>query len=276
MTRGGEVRGRILVTGAGTGIGRACALYLAEEGFHVIAAGRRLEPLEALAAEKPGTITPVSIDVTDPDNIAAAMATISPIDGLVNNAGVAIMGAIEAVPVAEWRRQFEVNVFGVANMCQAVLPQMRQRGAGRIVNIGSVTGRLVPPFQGVYGSSKHAVEGLSDALRREVERYGIYVSVVRPGFVNTTFGEQEQESLSQHRMDAYAEHHDRYAKWHHEKGHKVAPDPVIVAQEVEKALTAPKPRTRYACPASARRFILLRSILPARMVDRMIDRTINS
>lgn len=276
MTRGGEVRGRILVTGAGTGIGRACALYLAEEGFHVIAAGRRLEPLEALAAEKPGTITPVSIDVTDPDNIAAAMATISPIDGLVNNAGVAIMGAIEAVPVAEWRRQFEVNVFGVANMCQAVLPQMRQRGAGRIVNIGSVTGRLVPPFQGVYGSSKHAVEGLSDALRREVERYGIYVSVVRPGFVNTTFGEQEQESLSQHRMDAYAEHHDRYAKWHHEKGHKVAPDPVIVAREVEKALTAPKPRTRYACPASARRFILLRSILPARMVDRMIDRTINS
>lgn len=276
MTRGGEVRGRILVTGAGTGIGRACALYLAEEGFHVIAAGRRLEPLEALAAEKPGTITPVSIDVTDPDNIAAAMATISPIDGLVNNAGVAIMGAIEAVPVAEWRRQFEVNVFGVANMCQAVLPQMRQRGAGRIVNIGSVTGRLVPPFQGVYGSSKHAVEGLSDALRREVERYGIFVSVVRPGFVNTTFGEQEQESLSQHRMDAYAEHHDRYAKWHHEKGHKVAPDPVIVAREVEKALTAPKPRTRYACPASARRFILLRSILPARMVDRMIDRTINS
>lgn len=276
MSGARETRGRILVTGAGTGIGRACALYLAEEGFHIIAAGRRPEPLEALAAERPGAITPVSLDVTDPESIERAMPAISPIDGLVNNAGVAIMGAIEAVPVDEWRRQFEVNVFGVANMCQAVLPQMRQRGQGRIVNIGSVTGRLVPPFQGVYGASKHAIEGLSDALRREVERYGVYVSVVRPGFVNTTFGEQEQESLAKHRMDAYAEHHDRYAKWHHEKGHKVAPDPVVVAREVEKALTDSVPRTRYACPASARRFILLRSILPARMVDRMIERTINS
>ena len=270
------MRGRILVTGAGTGIGKACALYLAGEGFHVVAAGRRIAPLEALAKERPGSITPISLDVTDPESIAQAMPGISPIDGLVNNAGIAVMGAIEAVPLDEWRRQFEVNVFGVANMCQAVLPQMRQRGQGRIVNIGSVTGRLVPPFHGVYGSSKHAIEGLTDALRREVERYGVFVSLVRPGFVNTSFGEQEQESLAKHRLEGYAVHHDQYAKWHHEQGHRVAPDPVVVAHEVEKALTAPKPRTHYACPSSAKRFLLLRAILPARIADGFINRTISS
>jgi len=268
------MRGRVLITGAGTGIGRACALYLADEGFHIVAAGRRLEPLQALAAQKPGVISPVSFDVTNPESIEAAMPQISPIDAVVNNAGIAVMGPIEGVPLDEWRRQYETNVFGMVNVCRAVLPQMRQRGQGRIVQIGSVTGRLVPPFHGVYGSSKHAVEGLSDALRREVEPLGIYVSVVRPGFVRTDFGDQEQESLKAHRMEAYGEHHDAFAKWHHDKGHKVAPDPVVVAHEVEKALTAPVPKAYYACPSSARKFLLMRSFFPDRLIDKMIDRTI--
>lgn len=267
-------RGRVLITGAGSGIGRACALYLADEGFHIIAAGRRREPLDKLAAERPGLVTPVVLDVTDPESIEAAMPEMSPVDALVNNAGVAIMGAIEAVPLEEWRRQFETNVFGVANMCRAVLPQMRQRQAGRIINIGSVTGRLVPPFQGVYGASKHALEGLSDALRREVKPFGIHVSVIRSGFVNTDFGEQEQESLKRHRLEAYGQHHDAYAKWHHEKGHKVAPGPVVVARQVERALTDVQPRTRYSCPQEATRLLLLRHVLPAPLVDRMVERTI--
>lgn len=268
------MRGRVLITGAGSGIGRACALYLAEEGFHIIAAGRRREPLEKLAAEKPGLMTPVTFDVTDLPSIEAAIPEISPINAVVNNAGIAVMGAIEAVPLEEWRRQFETNVFGVANVCQAVLPQMRQRQEGRIINIGSVTGRLVPPFQGVYGASKHALEGLSDALRRELKPFGIQVSVIRSGFVNTTFGEQEQESLQRHRLEAYAQHHDAYAKWHREKGHKVAPDPVVVARQVERALTDTQPRTRYSCPAEATRLLFLRHILPAPVIDRMIERTI--
>jgi NADP-dependent 3-hydroxy acid dehydrogenase YdfG len=264
----------VLITGAGSGIGRACALYLAEEGFHIVAAGRRLEPLEALAAEKPGLITPVSLDVTDPGSIERALPAISPVDHLVNNAGVAVMGEIEAVPLDEWRRQFEVNVFGVANMCRAVLPQMRQRRAGRIVNIGSVTGRLVPPFQGVYGASKHALEGLSDGLRRELRPFGIEVIVIRSSFVNTSFGNQEQKQLEQHKLPDYALWHDRYAAWHHNKGHKVAPDPVVVAQAVERALTDTQPKTRYACPPSAKRLLLMRHLLPARMVDRFVERTI--
>jgi NAD(P)-dependent dehydrogenase (short-subunit alcohol dehydrogenase family) len=196
------------------------------------------------------------------------------VDHLVNNAGVAVMGAIEAVPLEEWRRQFEVNVFGVANMCRAVLPQMRQKGEGRIVMIGSVTGRLVPPFQGVYGASKHALEGLSDALRRELRPFGIEVSVVRSGFVNTDFGEQEQEQLKKHRLDDYGLWHDRFAKWHHERGHKAAPGPVVVARQVERALTDARPRTRYACPPPAKRFLRMRKYLPARVVDRIIERTI--
>jgi NAD(P)-dependent dehydrogenase (short-subunit alcohol dehydrogenase family) len=268
------MRGRILITGAGSGIGRACALYLADEGFHIVAAGRRREPLEALASERPGLIELVTMDVTDPASVEAAVAAASPIDHVVNNAGVAVMGAIEAVPLEEWRRQFEVNVFGVANVCRAVLPQMRQRGAGRIVQIGSVTGRLVPPYQGVYGSSKHALEGLTDALRREVSRFGIGVSLVRSGFVRTSFGDQEQESLKAHRLDAYAEGHDAYTRWHHDKGHKVAPDPVVVAREVEKAITAVSPKARYACPPSAKRFLLMRRLLPASLVDRLVWRTI--
>jgi NAD(P)-dependent dehydrogenase (short-subunit alcohol dehydrogenase family) len=268
------MRGRILITGAGTGIGRACALYLVEEGFHIIAAGRSLEPLQALAAERPGQIEAVTMDVTDPASVEEAVVKVSPIDAVINNAGIAVMGPIEGVPPEAWRRQFETNVIGVANVIRAVLPQMRQRKAGRIINIGSVTGRLVPPFQGVYGASKHALEGMSDALRREVAPYGIEVVVIRPGFVNTGLGEKEQASLKDHRLEAYGQHHDRYARWHHEDGHKVAPDPVVVAQAVEKALTAPKPKTRYACPPKAARLLLLRHFLPARMVDRMIERTI--
>lgn len=266
-------RGRVLITGAGTGIGRACALYLAEEGFHIIAAGRREEPLAALEKERPGQIIGVTLDVTDNASIEAAIAKVSPVDHLVNNAGVSVMGPVEAISTEEWRRQFEVNVFGVANMIRAVLPQMRQRGTGRIVQIGSVTGRVVPPFMGCYGASKHALEGMTDALRREVADQGIHVSLVRSGFVNTDFGTQEQESLQQHRHPAYDAKLGRFASWHHDKGHKVAPDPVVVARAVERALTDSVPKTRYACPAQAQRFLLLRNVLPARWVDGIIAGT---
>lgn len=269
-------RGRVLITGAGTGIGRACALYLAEEGFHVIGVGRSREPLEALKEKRPNAVSIATLDVTDPTSIEAVIPEISPIDHLVNNAGVSVMGPIEAISPDEWRRQFEVNVFGVANMVRAVLPQMRQRGEGRIVQIGSVTGRLVPPFMGCYGASKHALEGLTDALRREVAEHGIHVSLIRSGFVNTEFGDQEQASLERHRHPAYDARLGRFAAWHHEKGHKVAPDPVVVARAVERALTDTDPATRYACPPIARWQLFLRALLPAKTVDGIIARTTNT
>ena len=265
--------GTVLVTGAGSGIGRACALMLAREGLHVTVAGRRLGPLEAVAAAAPNIDVAV-MDVTDEASVGRAVVAATPVGAVVNNAGVSVMGALEAVPLDEWRRQFETNVFGVATVCRAVLPQMRQRGRGRIVNMGSVAGRLAAPFMGTYAASKHALEGLTDALRREVSGQGIEVVLVRPGFVDTPFGAQEQESLRAHRHDAYATAHDRFATWHREKGHAASPSPDIVAEAVLHALTDARPKDRYTAPPKARRQVAMRNLLPARLVDRMVARTI--
>lgn len=269
-----HVRGerRVLVTGAGTGIGRACTLHLAGLGFEVLAAGRTLATLEAVAAEATGTVRPLVLDVTDEASVRAAIENAGTITDLVNNAGVSVMGPIEGVPLQEWRRQFEVNVFGAATMIRAVLPEMRAAGRGRIVNMGSVTGRLVPPFMGTYGASKHALEGMTDALRREVAGQGVQVTLVRPGFVRTDFGEQEQESLRANAHPAYAERQGRFARWHRENGHAAAPDPVVVARAVERALTDARPRSRYHAPAKAARLVAMREALPAGVIDRILVR----
>lgn len=264
--------GTVLVTGAGTGIGRACALMLAREGLHVTAAGRTRETLEEVASHAPNIDVAV-MDVTDEASVERAVVAASPIGAVVNNAGVSVMGPLEGVPLAEWRRQFETNVFGAATVCRAVLPQMRQRGRGRIVNMGSVAGRLAAPFMGTYAASKHALEGMTDALRREVRGQGIDVVLVRPGFVDTGFGAQEQASLSANRHEAYAEAHDRFARWHHEKGHAASPSPDVVAEAVLRALTDSTPKDRYAAPPKAKRQVAMRNLLPTRLVDRMVART---
>lgn len=265
--------GTIIVTGGGTGIGRACALLLAKEGLHVTVTGRKLQPLEEVASQAPNIATAV-MDVTDERSVRSAIVGASPIGAVVNNAGVSVMGPIEEVPLDEWRRQFETNVFGVATVCRAVLPQMRQQGRGRVVNVGSVAGRLAAPFMGVYAASKHAVEGMTDALRREVVGQNIQVSLVRPGFVDTSFGEQEQASLNAHRGAAYADAMDRFARWHKTRGHATSPGPEVVAEAVLSALTDARPRDRYTAPAKARRQIAMRNVLPGTMVDWMVAKTI--
>ncbi|NHK27674.1 SDR family oxidoreductase [Parvularcula flava] len=274
-------RKAVLVTGAGTGIGKAIALHLAAQGFTVFAAGRTLSTLGALAQEGGERIISVTMDVTDEASVAKGMETIaSHLDGaslfaVVNNAGISVTGPIERVPDADWRAQFETNVFGVMNVTRAVLPQMRATGEGRIVNISSVTGRLAPPFMGVYAASKHAVEGLSDALRREVKQFGIKVSVIRPGFVNTGFGDQEQAGLEPYMKEGepYRDSLEKFAKWHHDKGHKAAPPPHCVAVEVERALTDASPRTRYTAPKKNLWLIFARNFLPAPLVDAVTART---
>ena len=264
--------GTVLVTGAGTGIGRACALMLAREGLHVTAAGRTRETLEEVASHAPNIDVAV-LDVTDEASVERAVVAANPIGAVVNNAGVSVMGPLEGVPLEEWRRQFETNVFGVATVCRAVLPQMRQRRRGRIVNMGSVAGRLAAPFMGTYAASKHALEGMTDALRREVRGRGIDVVLVRPGFVDTGFGGQEQASLAQNRHEAYAEAHDRFARWHRESGHAASPSPDVVAEAVLRALTDTAPKDRYAAPPKARRQIAMRNLLPTRIVDRVVAKT---
>lgn len=267
----------VLVTGASSGIGEAVAVHLAHKGFRVFASARRVEKLAPISSLAGGRITPLAMDVTDEQSIRDALETIAgqgvTLFGLVNNAGVSVTGPIEEVPLEEWRRQYETNVFGLVNVARAVLAQMRDAGRGRIVNIGSVAGRIAPPFLGVYASSKHAVEGLSDALRRELAPHGVKVSVIRPGFINTPFGDQEQEGLARYADGGgpYADQARIFKAWH-ARGHPSAPPPAIVAEAVHKALTAARPRSRYNVPAQTIGMLALRNLLPSALVDRILER----
>src|SRR5829696_2378155 len=168
----------ILITGCSTGIGRATALRLARGGHDVVATARRPDSLAELAGAGCRTL---ALDVTDEASMVAAVEAAGPLDALVNNAGYSQSGALETLDMDDVRRQFETNVFGLLRMCQLVLPAMRERGAGRIVNISSMGGTFTFPGGGVYHATKHAVEALSDALRLEVACFGVKVVVVQPG-----------------------------------------------------------------------------------------------
>lgn len=263
----------VLVTGASSGIGEACAVLLARKGFRVYAGARRLEKLKILEGLGEGRIAALALDVADAGSIAAAAARIAEdgagLWGLVNNAGVSVTGPLEQVPIEEWRRQFETNVFGLVAMTKAVLPAMRAAGAGRIVNIGSVAGRIASPFMSAYASSKHAVEGLSDSLRRELAPHGVKVTVVRPGFINTPFGEPEQEGFARYAEPGtpYAARLLAFKAWH-AKGHPGGASPFDVADAVHHALTAARPHSRYTVPARYIAPLIARNLLPAAVVDR--------
>ena len=178
----------VLITGCSTGIGRATATHLAASGYTVIATARRVEDLADLAAAGCRTL---ALDVTDEGSMRAAVDAVEAshgrIDVLVNNAGYSQSGAVESVPLARTRAQFETNVFGPLRLTQLVLPGMRRRRAGRIVNVSSMGGRLVFPGGGVYHASKYALEALSDALRYELRPFGIAVVLIEPGLIRTNF-----------------------------------------------------------------------------------------
>ncbi len=266
----------VLVTGASSGIGEATAVHLAHKGFRVFAAARRLEKLKELTALGGGKITPIAMDVNDDASIAAALEQINAegvtLYGLVNNAGVSTMGPFEKVSLEEWRALFQTNIFGLVAVTQAVLPQMRAAGRGRIVNIGSLTGRIASPFQSAYAASKHAVEGISDSLRRELSPHGIKVSVVRPGAINTPFGKHEVEALAGYETDAtYGDQVKTFKSWF-EKQHPTAPGPNVVAEAVHEALTAEHPQSRYTAPAKMTYAIALRNFLPSGITDRILER----
>ena len=269
----------VLVTGASSGIGEAAAVLLARSGFKVYAAARRLEKTKDLEGLAGGRITALRLDVIDEGSIEQAMATIAeagqPLYGLVNNAGVSVTGPVEEVDMNEWRRQFETNVFAVVAMCKAVAPQMRGEGRGRIVNVGSVAGRIVSPFMGAYAASKHALEGLSDALRQEMALHGVKVSLVRPGFINTPFGEQEQDGLEPFAEPGrpYADAVARMKAWH-AKGHPDGASPMDVAEAIRHALTAANPKARYVVPKKYLGSLLLRNTLPEPLVDGLMGRIV--
>jgi len=276
-------KGYVVVTGASKGIGRATALYLAQQGFQVFAGVRNGADGDALVAAAGSAMTPLTLDVTDPAQVAAAAATVQAavgatgLQGLVNNAGVAVAAPLEFIPLAELRNQLEVNVVGQIGVTQALLPLLR-RAKGRIVNISSMGGRIAGPWLGPYHASKFALEALTDALRQEVAPWGIEVIAVEPGAIVTPIWET---SLARARrlLDQFpAPAHELYGKAMTkriataEKNANVGIPPERVAAVVAAALTAPRPKTRYPVGTDAQIAINLIARLPDRWRDWLVAR----
>lgn len=266
-----------LVTGASSGIGEATARRLAKAGLIVYGAARRLDRLAALEA---AGVRPLGLDVTDDASMVAAVDRIlaeqGRIDILVNNAGYGSYGAVEDVPQEEARRQIEVNLFGLARLIQLVLPTMRAQGSGRIVNVTSMGGKIATAFGGWYHASKHAVEGLSDSLRQEVASFGIDVIVIEPGGIRTEWGGIAAETgLAASADGPYGQRARRAAGM---LGNPSAlshgSDPDVVAKVIERAVTAKRPRTRYAMGLGAKPLLFARRILPDRAMDAIFARVI--
>lgn len=268
----------VLVTGCSSGIGKATAARLAQNGYRVWATARKRESLTELEALGCRTL---SLDVNNENSMETAVKTIEREDGavgvLINNAGYSQSGAIEAVPMDKVRAQFETNVFGMVKLTQLVLPAMRAQRYGRIVNISSMGGKLVFPGGGFYHATKYAVEAISDALRFEVRGFGIGVVVIEPGLIKSGFSEAAltQMDPAVAKNDPYAAFHEAVAKAtkeSYEKGPlaRFAGVPEDVAKVIEKAISAEKPKTRYTVSGSAKILLTQRKLLSDKTWDRFL------
>lgn len=264
-----------LVTGASSGIGAATVTRLLADGYTVFAAARRMTRMTDL--EKAGAVL-VPLDLTDDASIVAAMDQIRKaagrLDLLVNNAGYGSYGALEDVPLDEGRRQCEVNLFGLARLCQLALPMMRSQKSGRIVNITSIGGKMHEPFGAWYHATKFAVEGLSDCLRVEVKPFGIDVIVIEPGAIRTEWtGIAKDSLLERSGATPYAPYARRHAAMfaQMDTSTMVSP-PEVIANAVGRAASARRPRTRYAIGGGAKPILFLRRWLSDRMFDRLMWR----
>lgn len=264
-----------LVTGASSGIGEATVLQFLKDGYKVYAAARRVERMAPLA--KAGAHV-LALDLTDDSSIVATVEAVKAQDGrldiLVNNAGYGSLGALEDVPLDEARRQCEVNLFGLARLCQLALPMMRAQKFGKIVNVTSIGGRLSSPFGNWYHATKFAVEGLSDCLRMEVRPFGIDVILIEPGAIATEWSGIATENLIARSGDtAYGPYARKYAAaFASERAAKLASKPEVVARTIARAVAARRPKTRYATGGGAQIFLGLRRILPDRMFDGLMWR----
>jgi len=268
----------VLITGASTGIGRACAERLAGHGWRVLAGARADADLDALAA-LPG-IEPVRLDVTDAAQVQEAGARAgAALDALVNNAGVATTGPLELVELDEWRRQLEVNVLGQVAVTRAVLPAIL-RARGRIVNVSSISGLVALPLFGPYSASKFALEAITDSLRRELRGQGVTVVAIEPGGVSTPIwgkGLAAGDAATAEMDAAQASRYGRLigaVRTQAECSDAGGLAPAAVAEVVETALTAPRPRTRYAVGRDVRMRAALGRLLPDRVMDALIARAL--
>ncbi len=246
----------IVITGASTGIGQACALHLDKLGFRVFAGVRNETDASSLEQDSSDRLTPVYIDITKPDSILKAskimeaeLKTVG-LHGLVNNAGIVIAGPLEFVPIDALRSQLEINVIGQVAVTQALLPLLR-RSRGRIINMSSVSGRVATPFLGPYAASKFALEALSDSMRLELMPWGIHVSVIEPGPISTPIWKKSMEvtkimidKLPPSAKVLYGPAIEAALRWEHDIKQSMS-SPKVVVRAVEHALMASKPRTRY-------------------------------
>jgi len=258
----------VLITGASSGIGKSTANFLREEGFIVYAASRRIDRMEDLKAKG---IKVLGLDLTNEDSITGCVDHVisetGVIDVLINNAGYGFFGSLEDVPLSEAKRQFEVNLFGAGRLMQLILPHMRKQGAGKIINITSTGGIYATPFGGWYQSTKFALEGLSDALRMDVARFGIDVIIIEPGAVESEWTSIALDHLLKVSSMPYAKAAEKVVK-SMEKSYAHASDPVVIARVIKKAIDSKKPRTRYAAGRYAKPTLLLRSLVTDRQLDR--------
>ena len=270
-----EIKGKTaLVTGASSGIGKVTAEDLLSAGVKVYAAARRVEKMKDLEAKGAESI---AMDVTDEDSITSGVESIlqkeESIDILINNAGYGSYGAVEDVPISEARRQFEVNIFGLARITQLVLPGMRKNRFGKIVNISSMAGKIYTPFGAWYHAAKHALEGFSDCLRLETEPFGIDVVIIEPGGIKTDWGIIAAENLRKtSAAGAYSEHAkekaDNMTRLY--SGTRLS-EAGVISKTIMKAITARKPKTRYAVGYMAAPAIFTRKLISDRAFDKLIS-----
>jgi NAD(P)-dependent dehydrogenase (short-subunit alcohol dehydrogenase family) len=267
----------VLVTGASTGIGEATALHLKELGYDSVAAVRKDEDAERLAASGLRT---VRLDVTDTGSIAAARSELGdgPLAGLVNNAGVAVAAPLEFLPLDQLRHQLEVNLIGQVAVTQAFLPALRA-GRGRIVNVSSIGGRMAAPLLGAYNASKFGLEAVSDSLRRELHSQGVDVIVIEPGGVKTPIWRKGGELASELAADMPPEAERLYGRQVEAVraqtvriASETGIEPRVVAETIGRALTSKRPRARYLVGRDAKTRGPIAKLLPDRLMDRLVAR----
>lgn len=275
-------RGAVLVTGASTGIGRACAEQLEELGFVVFAGVRSDRAEHALRDGRSERMRPLLLDVTDGASIAAtadAIERAAPLGlaALVNNAGIGVGGPVELVSIDDWRRQFEVNLIGAIAVTQAMLPALR-RGRGRVVNMTSIGGRLATAYLAPYNASKFALEAVTDSLRQEMRQFAVHVIAIEPGAVATPIWDKARESANEitqrfpaDGLELYRSGIDALSKGIDDSERMGIP-PEEVAKVVADAITSARPRPRYVVGRDAKMRLMLSRVLPTRTMDRLVAR----
>jgi NAD(P)-dependent dehydrogenase (short-subunit alcohol dehydrogenase family) len=268
-----------LVTGASTGIGRAAAMRLDAAGWRVFAAVRKPQDAEALAAAGSQRLVPVTLDVTDPEQIAEVctriQSTAGALHGLVNNAGIAVPGPLETLPIDDFRRQIEVNLTAQVAVTQAMLPLIR-KARGRIVFLSSIGGRVAFPLSGAYHAAKFGIEAVGDVFRQELMPWDISVSIVEPGSIDTPIwerGEREADAIEERTSDAQEQLYGQAIEGFRKAVRKTAErgiPPEKVAVAIEHALVAKRPRPRYLVGTDAKTQARLGPLVPTRIWDRLV------